>query len=137
MKNKKDIINSAQEWLAKFLNHMSPRNMFKLEKMMMSNLWRDLHSIEYRDEIFILKHKYLFWKYGYKPIKMGSFVCEDTFVFETETEASNAHKLLEVELGEMCGWWYGKESFIKAENDAIKDGLYPMHIIWEKKVPTI
>lgn len=55
---------------------------------------------------------------GYKPIAVSQVYMEDTFVFETEEEAKRAyHQFERSESGKFmdlcCGWWYGKERFLK------------------------
>lgn len=70
---------------------------------------RDLDS--FSEELELLK------KHGYKPIAVSQLMMEDTFVFETEEEATKAYEQFEVKPKEdeaIIGWWHGRESFAKA-----------------------
>lgn len=40
---------------------------------------------------------------GFKPIGITVMVCEETFIFETEKEANEAHEAMDTNEG----WWYG------------------------------
>ncbi len=52
---------------------------------------------------------------GFKPIAVSQMYLEDTFVFETPEEATEAYNQLEdCENGKLAGWWYGKEEFEKS-----------------------
>lgn len=57
-------------------------------------------------------------KEGFNPIAVSQLYLEYTFVFETDEEATNAYMKLERDkegnwIGEVVGWWHGKEDFIK------------------------
>lgn len=67
---------------------------------------------EFQDDIDKLKAN------GYNPIAVSQMYFEDTFVFETEEEATKAYRQFERDekekwIGEIVGWWYGKEDFEK------------------------
>jgi hypothetical protein len=93
-------------------------------------MWHDLHSDEYRKDKWILKHLFLFKLFGFKPIMLGSYFGEDTFVFKTEEEAIKGFEFFErgnkipkegIEEEDklpkyrnwITGWWYSKDSLIK------------------------
>ena len=59
---------------------------------------------------------------GFKPIAVTQMMFEDTFVFETDEEATKAYTLLEIG-GEVCGWWYGREEFLEEVRDYEKGGV--------------
>ena len=48
---------------------------------------------------------------GYNPIAVTQLYCEESFVFETVTEAKEAYRTVG---NEGDGWWYGKDEFIKS-----------------------
>ena len=52
--------------------------------------------------------------HGYNPIGITTIICEETFIFETEEEASEAHNDLQVIHEVVDGWWYSKIGFEKA-----------------------
>ena len=51
---------------------------------------------------------------------------EDTFVFETDEESTEAYNLLEVseraDDNFVIGWWYGREEFLEEVSDYEKGG---------------
>ena len=61
---------------------------------------------EFQKSINVIK------EFGFKPIAVSQMYFEDTFVFETDTEALLAFELLKEKLGEIVGWWYGKKRFL-------------------------
>lgn len=80
---------------------------------------------------------------GFKPIGITVMICEETFIFETEKEAHEAHKAMDTNEG----WWYGfdgkypwKETEEKYVSDMNKiyDGEYKgLKIYWlDKKYDT-
>jgi ribosomal protein L10 len=74
------------------------------------------HRLELKDfqkEIELLK------SVGFNPIGVTQIHFEKTFVFETEEEARKAYRQFERNekeewIGEVVGWYYGKEEFLKA-----------------------
>ena len=59
---------------------------------------------------------------GYTPIAVSQMYLEDTFVFETKEEAKKAYHQFESDenekwIGEIVGWWYGREEFEKEVNE--------------------
>ena len=57
-------------------------------------------------------------KAGYNPIALSEMTCEDVFVFETAEEAKKAYHEFErsedgIWKGDIAGWWYGRENFLK------------------------
>jgi hypothetical protein len=48
---------------------------------------------------------------GFKPYAYTQYACEDTFIFHTEEEATEAYNTLEVENKVLCGWFYPKKEF--------------------------
>ena len=58
-------------------------------------------------------------KHGFNPIAVTQMMFEETFVFETEDEATKAHSMLENCKGKskVVGWWYGKEYYLKTVKD--------------------
>lgn len=55
---------------------------------------------------------------GFNPIAVTQMYMEDTFVFETEDEATRAHEYFEVNnTGNLpiriSGWWYGRDYFMQ------------------------
>lgn len=50
-------------------------------------------------------------KHGYNPIAITTIICEETFIFKTDEEASKAYEDLEINKGVVDGWWYGEEKF--------------------------
>ena len=74
---------------------------------------------------------------GYNPIAVSQMYFEDTFVFETEEEAKKAYQQFEIDenekwIGDISGWWYGKEDFIKTvkEYESENDGYSKVLIHW-------
>lgn len=67
---------------------------------------------DFKEDIDKLKSK------GFNPIAVTQMYLEDTYVFETNEEATKAYHLFERDenndwIGEMFGWWYGREEFMK------------------------
>ena len=60
---------------------------------------------------------------GFKPIAVTQMMFEDTFVFETDKESTEAYNLLEVKDETVVGWWYGREDFLEEVRDYEKDGV--------------
>jgi hypothetical protein len=61
---------------------------------------------------------------GFKPVAVTQMMLEETFVFETDEEATTAYKTLEEgRTGEerVVGWWYGREEFEQAVKDYEND----------------
>jgi hypothetical protein len=61
---------------------------------------------------------------GFNPIAVTQMGFEDTFVFETAEEATNAYEKLELNSprkSNVIGWWYGKEDFLKVVESYKKD----------------
>ena len=59
---------------------------------------------------------------GYKPLAVSQIYLEYTFVFETKEEALKAYHQFERSeegkwIGEIAGWWYGKEDFLATIQD--------------------
>ena len=103
-----------------FFKYLSERTFWEefwfKTKLWLDIMWYELHSDEYRLEVWTLRHLFLFKLYGYKPLTMGTYFEEDTFIFETSEEAEKAGKFFEPEervkfRPTMCGWWYGKKEF--------------------------
>ena len=74
---------------------------------------------------------------GFNPIAVSQMYFEDTFVFETEEEAKKAYQQFEIDenekwIGDISGWWYGKEDFIKTvkEYESENDGYSKVLIHW-------
>jgi hypothetical protein len=74
---------------------------------------------------------------GFNPIAVSQMYFEDTFVFETEKEAKKAYQQFETDenekwIGDISGWWYGKEDFIKTvkEYETENDGYSKVLIHW-------
>lgn len=74
---------------------------------------------------------------GFNPIAVSQMYFEDTFVFETEEEAKKAYQQFETDenekwIGDISGWWYGKEDFIKTvkEYETENDGYSKVLIHW-------
>lgn len=55
---------------------------------------------------------------GFKPIAITIMICEETFVFKTNKEATEAY----MSISENDGWWYGL------------DGKYPWNQTWKEYV---
>lgn len=52
---------------------------------------------------------------GYNPIAVTQLYCEESFVFETTSEALEALLVFNKSEKECHhGWWYGKEEFVKS-----------------------
>ena len=64
---------------------------------------------------------------GHFPIGITTMMCEETFIFNTEKEATKAWK--SGVLGN-DGWFYGKKSFKKALEQYEKDMGYKNEIFW-------
>ena len=78
-------------------------------------------------------------KAGFNPVGIGMMGLEDTFIFETDEEATRAnHQFERAEngrwIGEIEGWWYGREEAVKilAEYNEMYDenDTYPTSFIW-------
>lgn len=69
-------------------------------------------------------------EYGYKPIGITTMMCEETFIFETQEEASRAYEDLEVDKGEIDGFFYGRTAFIHAMEEYQKDYETELTIYW-------
>lgn len=72
---------------------------------------------------------------GFEPIGVTTICLEFTFIFKTQKEAIEAYNLLEIEKGEVCGWWYGKENFTIAKVNYEKDMSeiyddFELKVIW-------
>jgi hypothetical protein len=86
---------------------------------------------DFQDDIDKLKAS------GYNPIAVSQMFFEDTFVFETNEEATKAYRQFErdgkeVWVGEIVGWWYGKEDFEKTvkEYETKNDEYSKVLIYW-------
>ena len=78
---------------------------------MKNNTDRTLES--FNEQLTILREN------GYNPIAVSQMYFEDTFVFETKEEADRGYLQFERDknekwIGEVVGWWYSKEDFLKA-----------------------
>ena len=70
-------------------------------------------------------------KYGFNPIGVTQFWCEDTFVFKTPEEATEAYRIIEEGGESISGWWYGEEDFLKEKNEyEIEDKGYKVKVYW-------
>ena len=74
---------------------------------------------------------------GYNPIAVSQMYFEDTFVFETNEEATKAYRQFERDekeewIGEIVGWWHGKEDFEKVvkEYETENDGYSKVLVHW-------
>lgn len=72
---------------------------------------------------------------GYKPIAVSQIYMEDTYVFETAEEAKQAYNEFERSIegkwiGEIMGWWYGKETFLEAVKDYEEEYKEELSIYW-------
>ena len=52
---------------------------------------------------------------GFNPIGICGYACEETFLFNTQEEATKAYNTLERDengyfIGKVMGWWYGFDS---------------------------
>lgn len=134
--------DSIQNWVDNWKDTWSPWEKFWSEiQFECEMMWHALHSNEYRKDIWLLKHLFLFRIFGYKPIMIGTYFGEDTFVFKTQEEANRAFEFFErgsaipvdgIEddnklppyKGWMCGWWYGIDDLkdeLKRENEKNDD----------------
>lgn len=53
-------------------------------------------------------------EHGFNPIGVSQIYFEDTFIFETEQEATKAYETLElIEEPKVLAFWYGKENFLQ------------------------
>ncbi len=73
----------------------------------------DREIIEFQNNIDLLKSK------GYNVIAVTQMCFEDVYVFETNEEATKAYNKFERDedgdwIGEIVGWWYGKDEFIQS-----------------------
>lgn len=69
---------------------------------------------------------------GFKLIGVCQMLMEDTFIFETDEEAIQAHSKLEnTENSEVVGFWYGKDEFEQARKkyEAQSDG-FKLNVYW-------
>ena len=74
---------------------------------------------------------------GYNPIAVSQMYFENIFVFETNVEASKAYRQFERDenekwIGEIVGWWYGKDDFEKIikEYEAENNGDSKVLVHW-------
>lgn len=86
---------------------------------------------DFQDDINKLKAN------GYNPIAVSQMYFEDTFVFETNEEATKAYRQFERDekekwIGEIVGWWHGREDFKKTvkEYETENDGYSKVRIHW-------
>ncbi len=64
---------------------------------------------------------------GFNPIAVTQLYCEETFVFETASEAEEAY----LSFGqEAFGWWYGKEEFKTAVENYERKTQTKVLIYW-------
>lgn len=66
---------------------------------------------------------------GFKPIAVTQMYFEDTFVFETEEEANQAFTVLETSQNKVCGWWHGREDFLKSVKGYEEDAGYKVSVL--------
>ena len=70
-------------------------------------------------------------EHGHKPIAVSTLLLEDTFVFETEKEATLAHEEMEnTENQKLQGWWYGKYEFFDAVVQYTSENKTHVKIFW-------
>ena len=72
---------------------------------------------------------------GYKPIAVTQIYMEDAFVFETAEEAKKAYHQFERSItgkwiGEIAGWWYGKELFLETVKEYEEEYKETVLIYW-------
>lgn len=70
---------------------------------------------------------------GFKPIAVTQMFFEETFVFETDEEATAAFEKFEkfgTGTREIMGWWYGKDNFLKTVEEYEKDFDTKVKIYW-------
>jgi len=72
---------------------------------------------------------------GFKPIAVTKFMLENTFVFETKDEAMKAYHFFERDenenwIGNIVGWWYGREDFIEAVKEYEAEFGYKLNVHW-------
>jgi len=78
--------------------------------------------------IWILKRRIILWLFGFRVIALYDYAGEDTFIFNTDNEASKASEL-ESKYRLLVGWWYGREEF--SVNDT--PSLYCRRV-WGEKI---
>lgn len=88
-----------------------------------------------KDFEFLQDDIYLIVSNGYKPIAVTQIYMEDTFVFETEEEAKRAYHQFEKSesgqrIGEIIGWWYGKEQFLETVKEYEEEYKEKVLIYW-------
>jgi len=92
-------------------------------------------EIKYNHDRDISDFKYdldIIRKSGFNPIAVSQMYLENTFVFETEKEANNAYKILEIKEQTIDGWWYGKKDFLKEVEKYEKQSTSKVLIHWIK-----
>lgn len=58
---------------------------------------------------------------GFKPYAFTQYACEDTFIFHTDEEATEAYNNLKLQNKILCGWFYSKKQFEKIVDSYKKD----------------
>mgnify|MGYP000992158016 CR=1 FL=1 len=95
------------------------RKDFSYKKMKLSD--------EVKDDIQALKDA------GFKPIAISKFICENTFIFETEEEAKKAHDEFEkrkIHPRVIQGWWYGREELKESLRNYKEKMGYTNDVYW-------
>lgn len=70
----------------------------------------DRRLSEFQKQLDVLRN------HGYNPIAVTQMYFEDTFVFKTLEEATNAYAELEIEKELITGWFYEEDDFIREVN---------------------
>ena len=79
----------------------------------------------YKFNIRRSRHLWRLRLHGFHPIMFTEMVMEDTWIFETQEEATKAYNKLERDesekwIGKLQGWWYGIDDFNKESLESKK-----------------
>lgn len=83
------------------------------------NEWMELNNLAYDTDtspsLLIMS------EHGFHPIGITKMMCEETFIFKTDEEATRAYELLEVEKNLLSGWWYSMDNWATAFEEHCND----------------
>ena len=115
--------------IQEMLDRITPEEHVEFEREMLEaeayHRWLEENGYSYNtDKSYSLK---LLNDAGHFPIGITTMMCEETFIFNTEKEATKAWK--SGVLGN-DGWFYGKRNFQKDLDKYEKDMGYKNEIFW-------
>lgn len=124
---KKEIAKFAQGELSKEMGAKYIRTCILEAPLVFNGTFRNALKETAENAFKLLREK------GYNPIGFSQMMFEDTFIFETEEEATKAFEEFELNQDSpiLCGWWYEKNEYLK-QREIVEKDFWEILCLWDK-----